>query len=356
VGYSDISALAAGCAVLGVGGGGNAETGGWAARHQLGEGGQVPLLRVADLTADDLVLPLGAIGAPTISQEMIPSGQEPIRVRDAVEERLGRRVTAVMASEIGGSNGVRALGWAHLLGVPLLDADGIGRAFPEITMNAMEVRGVLPGLVVISDVQGNRSVIEPISADWGERLARASSVASGASALLSAYVMNGDVARDSVVGGSVSRALEIGTLLTSADASVDALVELLDGHLAVEGKLVELERVNSGGFVRGSAVIAGTGAFAGRMVRMGIQNENLLLMEDGLCIASTPDLIVALDSESGGALGTDELQYGQRLSLIVWPCDPIWRTEDGLRRTGPAAFGYDVEYVPIEERVQTSVH
>lgn len=323
-------------------------------RHQLGENGAVRLLDVRDLTADDLVLPIGAIGAPTISQEMIPSGQEPLRVREAVEERLGRPVTALMASEIGGSNGVRALGWAHLLGLPLLDADGIGRAFPEITMNAMEVQGVTPGVIVVADVQGNRSVIEPITADWGERLARASSVASGASALLAAYVMTGDVARESVVAGTVTRALEIGALLTGPDAGVVALVELLGGHLAIEGKLVELERTNSGGFVRGSAVVSGTGAFAGRMVRMGIQNENLLLMEDGLCIASTPDLIVALDSESGAALATDELQYGQRLSLIVWPCDPVWRTEEGLRRTGPAAFGYDVEYVPIEERVRAA--
>jgi uncharacterized protein len=30
-------------------------------------------------------------------------------------------------------------------------------------------------------------------------------------------------------------------------------------------------------------------------------------------------------------------------------CDPVWRTERGLEAAGPRAFGYDFDYVPVEE-------
>jgi DUF917 family protein len=30
-------------------------------------------------------------------------------------------------------------------------------------------------------------------------------------------------------------------------------------------------------------------------------------------------------------------------------CDPVWRTEAGLAAAGPRAFGYDFDYVPVEE-------
>ena len=32
------------------------------------------------------------------------------------------------------------------------------------------------------------------------------------------------------------------------------------------------------------------------------------------------------------------------------PCDPRWRTPEGLEVVGPGYFGYDVAYVPVEER------
>ena len=35
--------------------------------------------------------------------------------------------------------------------------------------------------------------------------------------------------------------------------------------------------------------------------------------------------------------------------LIAFACDPVWRTERGISITGPRAFGYDFDYLPVEE-------
>lgn len=344
----DIPALALGCAVFGAGGGGNVETGAWAARYALEQHGPVRLITTADLGDEDLILPMHAIGAPTVSQEMLPSGQEPGLIRDQVERAFGRPATALMPGEIGGANGVRSVGWAAALGLPLLDADGMGRAFPEIDMVTMHIRGLHPQLLVIADVLGNVTTIRPVDGPWAERLARAVCVASGSTALMTSYVMTARQARGAVIESSVSRALQIGELLLRKDASVSSLCAALGATQIISGKITELERSDSGGFVRGSVVITGVAADRGRLIRLEIQNENLVVLEDGAAVATVPDLIVILDSETAHALGTDGLQYGQRVTVIAWPCDPIWRTLAGLRKTGPAAFGYDLDFRPIK--------
>ncbi len=348
----DVEALVRGCAVLGVGGGGNAETGGWAVRHALAGGISVPLVTVDDLSPDDLVMPMNAIGAPTISQEMIPSGEEPARLVEEVRRQFGRAPTVLMCTEIGGANGVRALGWSAMLGLPLLDADGMGRAFPQTNMTSMDLAGVAAGPVIMADLRGNVVTISAVDGAWSERFARACSVVSGGSAIKASYLMTGDQVRGAVVQGSVTAAIRIGRLL-ELTPDVDALCGQLGGTRVIDGKVVELERREVGGFVRGSVVVAGIGGDKDRLVRMEIQNENLILLENGSCIASTPDLIVAMDTESAWALGTDSLQFGQRLTIVAWPCDPLWRTEAGLARTGPRAFGYDIDYIPVESRDST---
>src|SRR5207245_5099634 len=68
-----------------------------------------------------------------------------------------------------------------------------------------------------------------------------------------------------------------------------------------------------------------------------------------VCSSDLPDLISVLDVESAEAITTERLRYGQRVAVIAYPCDPIWRTPGGLQLAGPAAFGYDHPYVPVEE-------
>ena len=81
-----------------------------------------------------------------------------------------------------------------------------------------------------------------------------------------------------------------------------------------------------------------------------VQNEHLVARLDGEIAASVPDLIIMLDSETGEPITTEEMRYGFRVTVIAAPCDPRWRTPEGLELVGPRYFGYDIDYVPIEKR------
>ncbi|MCK2212459.1 DUF917 domain-containing protein [Actinomadura sp. ATCC 31491] len=345
----DIPALARGCAVLGTGGGGDVRTGSLAAVRAVREYGPVPLVGLADLPEDALVVPLSGIGAPTVSHEMIHSEDEPRRIAEEVERLFGRPPGAVMSSEIGGSNGVAPVAWAAQLGLPLLDADGMGRAFPEVQMVSMYVAGLPADLVIMSDVQGNVVTIRPVDGLWSERLARAVCVAAGSSALMADYVLTAAGARGAVIEGTVTRALEIGRATEGAADPLRALQDRLGAARLVTGKLTDVERRTTGGFVRGTATIEGTGEDRGRTLVLELQNENLVAVEDGRPLAMVPDLITVVDTETAAAIQTEGLRYGQRVTVLAWPCDPLWRTPKGLGTAGPRAFGYELDYVPVEE-------
>lgn len=347
----DIAALAAGAAIFGTGGGGSVYTAQLTAERMLREHGPVELISVDDLTDDDAVIMMSGIGAPTVGIEMLSSATQVERLLDEAQKAAGRSITAIMAAEIGGSNGVSPVGWAARLGVKLLDADGMGRAFPEATMISTNVAGVPCDFAILSDVVGNVAVLKTVDLAWLERHARAITVSAGGICLGAHYLLTAETAKGAVIAGTVSGAIRVGHALLAAADPVVAVADELDADILIRGKITDVSRRTEGGFVRGSVTIAGTGADRGRLQRIELQNENLVVLEDGNVLATVPDLVTIVDVETGHAISTEMLRFGQRVSVLAWACDPLWRTERGLQLAGPQAFGYDLPYVPFERKI-----
>ena len=76
-----------------------------------------------------------------------------------------------------------------------------------------------------------------------------------------------------------------------------------------------------------------------------------MAVRDGAVVASVPDLICVLDAETGAAITTETLRYGQRVRVIAAPCDPRWHGPEGLALVGPRYFGYDHDPVRIGSEV-----
>jgi DUF917 family protein len=166
---------------------------------------------------------------------------------------------------------------------------------------------------------------------------------------MSDYILTADRARGAVIEGTVTRALEIGRATEGSADPLGALRDRLGATRLITGKLTDVERRTTGGFVRGTATIEGTGDDRGRRLTLELQNENLVAEEGGRIRAMVPDLITVVDTETAAAVQTEGLRYGQRVTVLAWPCDPLWRTPKGLETAGPRAFGYDLGYVPVEE-------
>jgi hypothetical protein len=347
LGLEDLDDYAQGCAVLGTGGGGDIEPALAQARPALEARGPVEVVDLDDLDDDLLVLPVAGWGAPTVGIEKLGSGREAASLRAAVERWYGREVGAVMAGEIGGGNGVHPLVLAASMGLPFVDADGMGRAFPEGPMVSMHVAGLSAAPSFLTDEHGNVVTIEPVDGAWYERLARTVTVAFGGTSQGADFVMPVVVARGATVRGTVSLALAIGR--ARRESGVEGVLSASGGVRLVTGKVVEVDRRTTAGFARGEVVVAGTGDDVGREVRLHVQNENLRATEGERTLAVVPDLITVLDDATGTAIPTERVRYGQRVAAIAMPCAPIWRTPEGLAVAGPSAFGFLEPYRPIED-------
>ncbi len=348
----DIDDIARGAAVLGSGGGGDPHIGGLLAKHAIATHGPVSLVSVDSLTDDDLVLPVAIMGAPTVIVEKPPAGTEFAKAFELVASRMGRPVTHVGCLEAGGLNSMTPIVTAAQTGLPLIDGDGMGRAFPELQMVLFTLDGIPASPMAMADDKGNTILLDTVSNQWTERLARPATVEMGCSASIALYPMSGRQAAATMVPATITLARSIGRTLRQARAAhldpSDVLAESQGGKVLLRGKVTDVSRTTVAGFARGTATIEGVATGAGSALTLHFQNEHLLALgSDGAVLASTPDLICVLDVDTGEPVTTEAMRYGFRVAVVALPCDPRWRSTEGLALVGPRYFGYDLDHAPF---------
>lgn len=90
---------------------------------------------------------------------------KPVRIMEAF---LGRPFRAVMTVEVGGCNAFQPLLVAAASGLPVVDADAMGRrAYLEAQMQTFSIAGLQMVPHVVSDIRDN-DVIIPTASGWHE--------------------------------------------------------------------------------------------------------------------------------------------------------------------------------------------
>jgi len=268
----DLRALAIGAALLGTGGGGNPYVGMLRTRELMRKGASVRVLPLDALPDDAWVAEVGGIGAPVVGVEKFEEGAECLRAMRAVEEAAGVKVAATISGEIGGANSMEPIITAAQSGLPVIDGDGMGRAFPEVQMSTFMIYGAKPAPSAIADEKGNVVVFrEVIDMYWLETFARGVAVNMGAAAGFAIAPMRMDFIRRTAVPGTVTQALEIGRAVLDARARRQNVIERVCAATGAQvfftGKIVDVRRELIGGFARGRAVIAGVNEWTARKPR-----------------------------------------------------------------------------------------
>ncbi|MGI5272449.1 DUF917 domain-containing protein [Nonomuraea sp. CA-218870] len=353
----DLHDLAEGAAVLGTGGGGDPYIGRLLVERELAAGRRVHIIGASELPGGALVLPSSMMGAPTVFVEKLPSGGGNVAAFRALEEHLGRRAHAVMPTECGGLNSMIPLMLGAQLGLPVVDADGMGRAFPELQMQTFGVLGVSGSPMAIASDHGDVCVITAGDNKRMEQLARALTIQMGGASYISDYPMDTAEVRRTSVHGTLSLCRDIGRTLREARAAhadpFDALTAMLAGTpyslgvVLFRGKVADVERRTVDGFARGRALLRAIDS--DDVLELTFQNEHLVARRDSRVVAIVPDLICTLATDTGAPVPTESLAYGQRLTVYAISTPPIMRTPDALACFGPAGFGLTDPYVPLEE-------
>eukprot|EP00761_Pharyngomonas_kirbyi_P014213 gb/GECH01014243.1/.p1 GENE.gb/GECH01014243.1/~~gb/GECH01014243.1/.p1 ORF type:complete len:264 (+),score=59.93 gb/GECH01014243.1/:1-792(+) len=258
------------------------------------------------------------------------------------------------------------------LDLPIVDADFMGRAFPEVQMATCFIYPechYTPSPVVMVDTSFHTATFTNLKTPRDfERFSRSTVITMGCVATISFAPLTGKQVKKFAVCHSQSKAWQIGqrvrhsrqsemnSLQSVGKTPIQTIVDY-GARLLFCGTIVDVKRSTEGGFNRGHLIFRGFDNFQGNFMRVNFQNENLIArlcetdnpLEEGQVVCVVPDLISVLDVESGGAILTEETRYGQRVAVIGLPADDKLKTDVALKVVGPKAFGYhDVVYNPIQ--------
>lgn len=358
IGAEHIKDLCAGAAFLATGGGGDPYVSQLQAERLLKKYGPATLLAPSEVPNDFFVVSLGMVGAPTVTLEQLPTEDEAIGALNKYEEITGKKVDAIVPFEVGGGNSTIPLFVAAMKGVPCIDGDGMGRALPEAQMMTFPIYGVHPTPAVVMDAFGNHVLLECEDAYSFEQEIRAKAVEMGGMVSSAEHGMSGALVRKSTIPGTISFATRLGNLLRAHGGQIDVIQRQLFGlfehsdygvikHLFT-GKVLDSQRQIIGGYDVGTATLQSFDNLNEKM-SLYIKNEYLVAKIGEQVVASVPDLICIVEQETSRPLNAERMRYGQRVSVFGVGCTHHYRTPEALKVTEPRAFGFDLDYVPLQE-------
>lgn len=350
---ADVEAISIGAGVLGTGGGGNTYLGKiWLSRELRERGGCVRIIQADDVADDDFLCSLSIMGAPTVSNEKPPQGDELVNIVRGLEHHTNEKVKAIIIGEIGGSNGLKPLIAGLQLGLPVIDGDAMGRAFPELQMDTFSIGGVPHHPMALGDSHGNVVIFHKLdNAFRAEQYGRTLTIDMGGSAALAMPVMHGREMKKYLIRNTLSLAKKIGdTVLAARRKNIepsDDVAASCNGRVLFRGKINDVERRTVKGFARGRMTLTAFGDPNDKL-ELVFQNENLVAWHNGEIVATVPDLITLLSLEDGEPIGTEMLRYGLRVAVLGMPAPKELKTKEALEIVGPKAFGYpDITFTPM---------
>ena len=167
--------------------------------------------------------------------------------------------------------------------------------------------------------------------------------------------------RRGTIRGSVSEAITYGRTVREAMEQrkdpIAALVDVSKGYKLFHGVVSKADSKGERGFTWWDVELEGLNEYTNHVYKIFVKNENIVSWLDGKPDVMSPDLICNLDPKTGDAIagggGVGGYALKAEVVMVGIPSSPMWRTSKGIDVLGPRHFGFDFEYVPIEELQKT---
>ncbi|MGA2791131.1 MAG: DUF917 domain-containing protein [Candidatus Bathyarchaeia archaeon] len=360
----DFANVIAGATLLGSGGGGSPKGGMDLMASALTEPSKGVRLVSADSAPDtDMVVMVAGIGSPVA---FLKKGfdVEAVYAFDAMERlymMAGQRASFLVPGEIGGFNLVTPMYVAVKKDVPVIDADGNGRAVPELETSLWPLYGIPNSPCVLADKKGNVVVLytrDPLDSATCELVARYVATAFENTCAFATWTMNVKSLREVSVLNSVTRCENIGKAINGAVSAgkdpVNAAIEASSGYELIRGIITDITTKTVTGFDFGTTAIEGTDKYKGKKMKIDFKNENMLAWkEEGEAAAMVPDLICLMTTK-GEPLTNADTKTGMEIAVIGIPAPEKWRKHPRgfeVWRHIIEKIGYTESYKPIEKLV-----
>lgn len=364
---NDINALLIGFGIYGTGGGGDPEWGRKILENDFNRGRVYNIVDPEDVEDDALVCSGGIMGSVKALEsmsyeEIVESWEDDFVLMKAVREMeklKGRKIDYIIPFEAGGLNSPVIMTLAARMGIPVINADAVGRSAPETQMTSFIGHDISLTPMPLVDNMGNTIVVmESDKSTYADEIGRFVVTKGGGMGANAHYAMSGAQLKESCIPGAISNSIRIGKTIIDASAKgqkpVEAFMTEEKGLKLFEGIVYEVEGEDKGGFYLTNVALNGLDEFSEKKAKLVIKNEVMAVWIDGKIKSIFPDLACMLYSDNGIGVMSADLKVGMKITIVGLPCHDRLRkcmkTEVGKEAFGGARYGYpELEYVPFEE-------
>jgi len=355
LGKKELEDIVWGATLLGAGGGGSPKEG-----LKLIEDmeNKVALFSPEDLPEKENAVMVAGIGAPKTFAER-SFGPEAISAYEAIKKVAsigGVQISYLMPGEIGGFNTIVPLYVASRGNVPVVDADGNGRAVPELSTGLYPIYKIPTSPLVVTNKEGDVVIAylnDPLDTSAAERVARALCVSFEMLAAFATWIVSIETINRCLVPGSISLSEEIGAAISASDKSgrdpIGELEKLTRGKEVFRGEIKGIEVKTQEGFDFGRTTLKGVGEYAKSTVTIDFKNENMIAWKDKKPLVMVPDLI-AMMQIGGRPITNADTEEGMEIAVIAIPAPEPWkRINEGFDcwRHILERLGYKGSYIPF---------
>ena len=294
---------------------------------------------------------------------MIELGLTEEKIKDKIaaaikelERYTQKKVEVIVPVEIGGANTPTPLAAGARLGLLVPDGDySGGRAIPEVIQTTPHLYGYKMAPLASVDQWGNVVIIKnAVNNKVAEKLGKLISILSyGKLAGQATYIMPGKEMKKMITSGTLTQAFELGKVIREARDKgkdpIEAILRYTKGWLLFEGKVIRKDDEDKEGYYWGTVTLEGMGDFQGHKFKWWFKNENHISWYDEKVLVTSPDIISAVYLENGEPVPNPRVKVGDEVAVIGVKSKEIFRSKEGLEVLGPAHFGFDIKYKPIEE-------
>lgn len=355
---------------MGTGGGGGVEWGMGMLLPALDEGLDLTWVDVDDIPDEasaatcfgmGSIAPMGPEVDQALAEMHIEDRFGDNSMAEAVKELgryLGDPIGCLVAGELGAGNVPASIVTAARLGVPLVDGDYAGRAIPDEMQTMPYLAGKNSWPLASVDQWGNIVIVAyTVNPHMLERIGKMLAVAAFTGTTMASTVLPASEMKEIVVRGTISKCFAIGRAVRAANENgkdpVDAALSVTGGWRLFEGTVVKKEWEDRDGYMFGTVEISGSGPSEGDTLRVWFKNENHITWLNGEPWVCSPDLVTLAHRSTGeGTTSTDIAEEDEVVAVGMRGLEQQRTTAVLDGAAGPRYYGFDVDYVPIEQLME----
>jgi DUF917 family protein len=361
-----------GCLLMGTGGGGSVSDGMAMLTEALAAGLTLEWVDAADIPDDEITTSIFSMGSiAPVTQETLDEIAKMrledkfghMSIAETVKELaafMGKRVGCIVPVELGASNTPGPLVAGARLGIPVVDGDYAGRAVPDEMQGTPFIHGKMGWPAVSVDQWGNVVYIKnAANAYVFERVGKMLAIAAFGHTTMATNAYPASEMKQLIVPDTLTKCLKLGRVIRLAreknEDPIEAAITETGGWRLFEGIVTKKAWEDRDGYMFGTVSLAGSGAYAGQTFKVWFKNENHVSWLNDKPWVCSPDLVTLADKTSGEGTTNTLITAGDEVVAVGIKGLEIFRTEFGLNEaSGPRYFGFDLDYVPIEQLMAES--